>query len=42
MKTFETPVIEVIAFTTESIMDVSNGDGANPSLPRDENDMPWG
>lgn len=33
MKTFETPVIEVITFTAESIMTVSNDMG--------KNELPW-
>ena len=37
MKIFETPVIEVITFTAESIMDVSN-----PELPGGDNRLPWG
>ena len=36
MKTFETPVIEVITFTAESIMDVSS------TLPGGEDRLPWG
>lgn len=39
MKIFETPVIEVITFTAESIMDVSNSE---PTLPGGENQLPWG
>ena len=35
MKTFETPVIEVITFTAESIMDAST-----PNTPDDA--LPWG
>ena len=35
MKTFETPVIEVITFTAENIMDVSE-------LPGGEDRLPWG
>ena len=38
MKTFETPVIEVITFTTESIMDVSNTE----TLPGGNDRLPWG
>ena len=35
MKIFETPVIEVITFTAESIMDVSE-------LPDSDDRLPWG
>ena len=34
MKTFETPVIEVITFTAESIMNVS--------APAGDDRLPWG
>lgn len=37
MKTFETPIIEVITFTAESIMTESE-----PTLPGGENQSPWG
>lgn len=36
MKTFETPVIEVVTFTVESIMTDST------QLPTGDNQMPWG
>ena len=35
MKIFETPYIEVITFTTESVMDESK-------LPEGEDILPWG
>jgi len=35
MKPFETPVIEIITFTAEDIMDVSE-------LPGSEDRTPWG
>ena len=38
MKTFETPMIEVITFTAESIMDASTEN----NLPGGENRLPWG
>jgi len=39
MKIFEMPNIEVIAFTAESIMDVSN---SQPSVsPTTNNQLPW-
>ena len=38
MKTFETPVIEVITFTAENIMSVSN----ETNLPGGDNRLPWG
>ena len=37
MKIFETPVIEVITFTAENIMEVSNTE-----LPSGDNRLPWG
>ena len=37
MKNFEIPVIEVITFTVEDIMAVSNTE-----LPGGENRLPWG
>lgn len=37
MKTFEMPVIEVITFTAESIMDASSVE-----LPGGDNRLPWG
>ena len=37
MKTFETPVIEVITFTAEDIMSASS-----PELPTGDNRLPWG
>ena len=37
MKTFETPVIEVITFTAENIMTVSN-----TTPPAGEDRLPWG
>ena len=37
MKTFETPKIEVITFTAESIMVVSGTE-----LPGGDNRLPWG
>ena len=39
MKIFETPVIEVITFTAESIMEVSN---TGTELPTGNNRLPWG
>ena len=36
MKTFETPIIEVITFTAESIMDAST------LLPGNDDRLPWG
>lgn len=38
MKAFETPVIEVITFTAESIMDPST----ETNLPTGDNRLPWG
>ena len=35
MKTFETPIIEVITFTAESVMDAS-------ALPGGDDRLPWG
>lgn len=40
MKAFETPVIEVITFTAESIMDASSV--TETQLPTGENRLPWG
>ena len=41
MKTFEMPVIEVIAFTAESIMDSSTGnESTTPPVGGDM--LPWG
>jgi hypothetical protein len=37
MKIFETPVIEVITFTAESIMDASS-----TTPPAGEDRLPWG
>lgn len=39
MKTFETPVIEVITFTAESIMDASQLTPSTP--PAGEDRLPW-
>ena len=39
MKIFETPVIEVITFTAESIMDASN---TGSELPGGDHRLPWG
>ena len=39
MKTFETPVIEIITFTAESIMDASQP--TQPNLPGGGNNLPW-
>lgn len=42
MKTFETPVIEVITFTAESIMNASQTPSGEATLPTGENILPWG
>ena len=41
MKIFETPVIEVITFTAESIMEVSTNTPGT-ELPSGNNRLPWG
>ncbi len=40
MKTFEMPNIEVITFTAENIMEVSNT--VSTELPTGNNRLPWG
>lgn len=40
MKTFEMPNIEVITFTAENIMEVSNT--VSIELPTGSNRLPWG
>ena len=43
MKIFEMPNIEVLTFTAESIMNVSNVEPTpTPSLPGGTNRLPWG
>ena len=42
MKTFEMPMIEVITFTAESIMDSGTGNGNTEPLPTGNNMLPWG
>ena len=41
MKIFEMPNIEVITFTAESIMEVSNNNSGT-ELPSGNNRLPWG
>lgn len=42
MKTFETPVIEVIAFTVADIVSTSVTEPSDPpELPTNNNRLPW-